>query len=275
MLGFILFVFMGAILGAVVKRKPLSYIIFWAFVIFWFGDRVYGLRSDLYYAATNDDCGGRLSCSIAARGRNVFMAFTNSDERIIFPELAEVRFGIPNKYFSSVGACNGPMTECWSGNSLLLEVFWLTMRPGNHFLHMWQSQAEQNSWGDIYLAPSHARYTNKLIDFNSWFDGYISHLTSFEFLDQQYGLDRYRLTRGTKSSDFFLERDGSGKILTTIECGIDDPFPGCNQTFLDGPFIYTISYRRAEFLPHWQEQRQKAIDLIRSFVRSNSTYSKE
>lgn len=180
-------------------------------------------------------------------------------------ELGNRVFHIPLMYVDSNPAPGNVYKD-----SILLEVIWPEMRS----IHELQNRQEyEQIWkkehrlGWILLEPLHARPT---------LDQQVSNMqesmTKIEQV-QPYGiLEKYLWYRGTEQSpelrhEVYLERGRSGHIINYIDCrhGPSSRFPVCSHKFVEDGLMFKISYNEATFLAQWQEQRQRAINFLRSF----------
>lgn len=94
----------------------------------------------------------------------------------------------------------------------------------------------------------------------------------WESAGNAYGMEKYLWFRGTATQpelqhEVFLERDRDGMVTTYLDCHPAErgPVPQCQHKFVNGELIYSGTYNKAVFLSQWKAQRERMIDLMRSF----------
>jgi hypothetical protein len=179
-------------------------------------------------------------------------------------ELAGRRFEIPIMYI------DGRPKPGEHQESMLLEVIWPEMRS------IWELKdraeydrirKEEHRLGWILLEPEAT--SMPLEDQNRVGE---ESLTRFERAGDFHGLEKGLWFRGPDGdpelwAEVYVERDDDGNLASFIRCrrGPSVRFPGCRHKFVSGGLLFDISYNETRFLPEWREQRQRAVQFIRSF----------
>jgi hypothetical protein len=66
----------------------------------------------------------------------------------------------------------------------------------------------------------------------------------------------------------YFYKEENGKIVDFIECSIKHGYtvtPRCSIRFYYNNLYFEVSFNRENFLPQWQQQRQRAIKFLESF----------
>lgn len=127
-------------------------------------------------------------------------------------------------------------------------------RKAKHFGHMLiEPEASRPSF-DIMVANMHHSVTK--VEAAGVFDG-----LEREHWYRQSG-EELEFT-----SEVFLEKDGTGHVVSWIECATEDSAvtPGCSHRFRDKHLLYKIYYNKANYLDNWRQQRAAAIAFIDGF----------
>lgn len=187
-----------------------------------------------------------------------------------FVELAGRRFEIPLMYFDTALAPGEHQ------DSMLLEVYWPDMKSKYDFkdrAEQKRAKMQEHRVGWILLEPAAGRtsleHQNRTGE---------ESLTKLEAAGMFDGLYKKLWFRGTKDkpelwAEVYLEKDPSGRIVSFIRCsrGASSRFPRCQHRFVHDDLIYSVSYNEKTFLFSWREQRDRAIEFLRSFEITKPT----
>jgi len=185
-------------------------------------------------------------------------------EQTAIAQIGGRKFQIPLMYIENKKPLNGVFKE-----DILLEVVW----PEIKSIYELKDRAEydritrkEHKRGWILMESASLRPS-----LDAQIENRRKYLAKEESAGSFEGLEKYLWfnpsPQGPQLHDeVYLEKDASGHILTRIECHPDamGKFPQCQQKFIDNGVIFELIYNKRAFLVEWREQRERAVQFLRS-----------
>lgn len=147
------------------------------------------------------------------------------------------------------------------------------------------SRVDFRNRAEYEQAESERRFAHMLVEAEAMrpsFNDVIKNLREITIAKEEYvgpvnGLDYYKWYRESPEgprfdNEIYLEKDGSGNIVSYIECapkerGTHIRFPGCSHRFRNNGLLYDIYYNKEKFFQAWREHRRRAIEFIDGFEK--------